>query len=566
MNVISFCLFGDNPKYTRGMVENLKIIQDLLPDFLVYIHLGSGVPPEVAAEYAAFSNARLVQSSEPDWVLLAHRICYPVEADVLFSRDADSRINARDVWAMRAFMASDKTFHIVRDHVWHKSKIMGGLCGRKRAVQPAAMLAEWAGTTFGYGTDEAFLSKMVYPNVVQQALIHSSIVGYLSEDVKPLPDLVNSTDFLGNVVNYKDGVAFFEFEYDWGSLAHFKFLLEQEKWHMLTRQQVNMGPLKENDRKTVLFGVFMAHYYLNQVQGCVAALTLFEKTNTFVDEHTINNSSFLFSHLKKKVVATTNVNRVPAADEIVIQYGNYPFAPDNLPIAATVYRHPMFFSQVKHDVVEFADCWKDVGQIYILNLEERRDRYLECLVEMCRMGAPLDRVCHFKAKKVKVSESGKTNSLHGAGENHIWAVRHAIEHKYENCLIVEDDLTFTSNVARHQRDLKLFLERKYDYDVCLLSTSMYGDRQEKDDLLLTSHQQCTTTAGYLVSKASASKILDVLVEGNRFLLQTGDGRYTCDRYWNKLHSDNKFFVFKTKFGYQRPNYSNITGVFSCHFD
>jgi hypothetical protein len=565
MNVVSFCLFGDKPKYTRGMVENLKIVRDLLPDFLVYIHLGSGVPAEVVAECAAFSNARLVQSTDPDWILPAHRICYPVEADVLFSRDADSRINARDVGAMRAFMASAKSFHIVRDHVWHKSKIMAGLCGRKRAVQPATLLAEWVtGKSFGYGTDEVFLGKILYPQVAANALIHSNTVGYLNEDVQPLPELDVSTDFLGNVVDYKDDTPFFEFDYDWGSLEHVKFLLKEEKWAMMLNQRLQVQTYAEQDRKLVLFGLFQATYYLNKVPACVNALALFEKTNTFVDEHTINNSSFLFPRLNKKIVATTDVSRVPAADEIVIQYGNYPFAPDNLPIAATVYRHPMFFSQVKHDVVECADCWKEVGQIYILNLEERRDRYLECLVEMCRMGAPLDRVCHFKAKKVKVSESAHLNALHGAGENHIWALRHAIERKYENVLIVEDDLTFTSNVPRHQRDLKLFLERKYDYDVCLLSTSLYGDRREKDDLLLTSHQQCTTTAAYLVG--NAPKILDALVEGNRLLLQTGDGRFTCDRYWNKLHSDNKFFVFKTKFGYQRPNYSNITGVFSCHFD
>ena len=563
MQVLSYCLFGDNPKYTRGMVENLKIIQEMLPDFLVYVHLGTGVPPAVVEAIAAFPQARVV-SGAPNWTLPAHRICYPDDADVVFARDADSRVNARDVWAMREFMKSDKAFHIVRDHVWHKSKIMAGMCGRKRSVKLAEKLQQWTGST-QYGDDELFL-KSVYPDLAPLALFHSSVVGYLHEPVTPLPPLADSNDFIGNVVNYRDGEPFFEFSYDWGSLEHFKFLLKEEQWRMLLAQRFEVRPLNEYDRKAVLFGLYMANFYTGNYAGCQAALAQFEATHTFVDEHVIANSSYLFPHLKKRVVATTDVRRKPGADEIVIQYGNYPYAPDNLPIGDTVRRHPVFFKQVKHDALEFDECWADVGQIYILNLKERRDRYLECLVELCRMGAPLHRVCHFEAKKEKVCESAQTSSLHGAGENHIWAVRHFLQHKYDHCLVLEDDFTFSSNVGQHQRDLKLFFERRYAYDVCLLGTSNFGERRDHDDLLLTSHQECTTTAAYLLNRATAPKILDVFVEGNRLLLETGNGGYTCDRYWKKLQPENKFFVFRTKFGFQRPNFSNITGVFSCHFD
>lgn len=564
MKVISFCLFGENPKYTMGLLANLKIIQEMLPDFCVYVHVGTGVPPAVLEACAAF-NAHLVLCAAPDWLLPARRICFPEDADVVFARDADSRVNARDVWAMNEFMASDKTFHIVRDHVWHKSKIMAGLCGRKRAVQLAGMLADWTPTTTGYGADEAFLST-VYPQVAANALIHSNIVGYLNESVTPLPPLENSFDFLGNVVNYRDGEAYFEFSYNWGSYEHYKFLLKEEKWPMLIALRFDVRQLNEYDRKAVLFGLFMANFYTGQYEGCQAVLRQFESTHTFVDEHVITNSSYLLPHLKKKVVGTTDVHRRPGPGEIVIQYGNYPYAPDHLPIADLIYRHPVFFKQVQHDVVEFDEGWEAVGQIYILNLKERRDRYLECLVELCRMGAPLHRVTHFEAKKERVCESAQTSALHGAGENHIWAVRHFLRNKYENCLVLEDDFTFSSNVAQHLRDLKLFFERRYAYDVCLLGTSNFGERRDFDDLLLTSHQECTTTAAYLLSRESAPRILDVFVEGNRMLLETGNGGYTCDRYWHKLHSENKFFVFRTKFGFQRPNFSNITGVFSCHFD
>ena len=210
MKAISFCLFGNKPKYTRGIVENLKIIREKLPEFCVYIFLGTGVPDEVITECESFPHVHIVRSTEADMVLPALRICYPVEADILFARDADSRINARDLWVMNEFMKSNKSFHIVRDHVCHVAKIMAGLCGRRRSVQPAIMFEKWkVGELFYYGTDEVFLENVVYPQVAQDALFHCSANCYPGEDVQPMPPLENSTDFLGNVVDYKNNTPYF---------------------------------------------------------------------------------------------------------------------------------------------------------------------------------------------------------------------------------------------------------------------------------------------------------------------------------------------------------------------
>ena len=60
---------------------------------------------------------------------------YPIDepdVDLLFSRDADSRINERDQFVISEFIKSNKMFHIVRDHYEHKFPILGGIFGVKK--------------------------------------------------------------------------------------------------------------------------------------------------------------------------------------------------------------------------------------------------------------------------------------------------------------------------------------------------------------------------------------------------------------------------------------------------
>ena len=36
--VFSFCLYGSNPKYNVGMIENIKIINKMFNDWFIYIY------------------------------------------------------------------------------------------------------------------------------------------------------------------------------------------------------------------------------------------------------------------------------------------------------------------------------------------------------------------------------------------------------------------------------------------------------------------------------------------------------------------------------------------------
>lgn len=47
--------------------------------------------------------------------------------DTIMSRDSDSRIIPREQDAVREWLASDRVFHVMRDHPWQCTSILGGI-------------------------------------------------------------------------------------------------------------------------------------------------------------------------------------------------------------------------------------------------------------------------------------------------------------------------------------------------------------------------------------------------------------------------------------------------------
>lgn len=47
--------------------------------------------------------------------------------DTFMSRDADSRIIPREEAAVREWLTTDRIFHVMRDHPYHCTPILGGI-------------------------------------------------------------------------------------------------------------------------------------------------------------------------------------------------------------------------------------------------------------------------------------------------------------------------------------------------------------------------------------------------------------------------------------------------------
>lgn len=575
--IFSFCLYGSEKKYCHGMLQNLRSIQNHFPSFETYIQVSPSVPKDCLQQMDAFPHVIIIPSDFDGAELMSHRF-FPIDdsrVDGMFVRDADSRITRRDIWCIEQFLKSTKRFHIIHDHYWHKTRITGGLWAIKRGLLENKMedlYSDWIGhhndLRGQYDTDQKFLEQVVYPLIQSDALIHSNIIGYEGEEVTPIPTtLFSEYHFMGNVYDEED-IPVFAYSH-FPLIDHMRWLETQKQWRIIVDIIANrdVSSIPVQDRHTYLSLVCQSYLHLRDHDACRTIWRYYEWTHVTPDDLAMSDE-YLREH---DVVATTDVTRRPSRkEEVVVCYGSFPLDYRNLPHDNHLYRNAFFYPLCTRQTCEYHPCWERVKMIYILNLEQDVPRYIDTLGELCKMGCPLDRIYHYKAKKELVCGDRMIDSYLGATKNHLEAMEHFVANFQEEedaCLILEDDFVFTSCYSNNQERLVEFWNRNYDFDVCMLSASKYHDIRPYDDMLLLSYQECTTSSGYLLQRKSADTVLECVREGYNKLYITGDhGRYVIDRYWARLQPRNKFFIMRGKLGYQRPNQSSTRDHYVCEFD
>ena len=547
MKVFSFCIYGIENNYYNGLIENIQIIKQYFPDFKIYIYKGICDPSWTFDE-----SCKIIETNRSGAINMLYRYLPVTFADIGFVRDADSRITKRDRWCIKEFLNSSKKYHIIRDHFYHKSPIMGGIFGWKQPIKFPIDVEK----DVGYAYDMAYIEKHLYPFVKSDTIVHSNIYGYHGEHVElimiPHED---KYDFVGNVIWNGNP----KFEYTIGNPVDLlNWLRTQDQFKLICHISDNINPIliPYHQRRDVFDTAYTANYYLRDVSRAQFWLSQFEFAE--LDAHIYNNSNYLFGILGKKIVATFDYKREALDNEIVIVYGNYPDWHHALPCSSKVYRHASLFFQLKHDVVEYHPSWESVDTIYILNLKERSDRYSDTLLALASVHAPLHRIYHYKAEK-----DGLPPYV-GATKNHVDVMKHFQESDKKTCLILEDDIVFIDEKEHVWDNLAKFFKRNYSYSIAFLSISKIGERQPLDDLLSISKQQCTTSSAYFLTKETSETVLNVADEGLRLMQETNNHHTYCiDRYWCKLHN---LLFFKKKLVYQRPSFSNLTKAVNFNLD
>lgn len=196
--VISFSLWGDNPKYTIGAIENAKLAQEIYPGWDCYFFLGSSVTNTIQDRLLSIPNVVLFYKDHPgDWRGMFWRFetSYDLEVDVSIFRDTDSRLNLREKYAVDEWLSSDKTFHIMRDHPYHMFPILGGMWGyKKNNKYDMRNLLTSFNKTNRYGTDYEFFSNVLYPMIGEDKTVHDPLF-----DKKPFPTERIDREFVGDV-------------------------------------------------------------------------------------------------------------------------------------------------------------------------------------------------------------------------------------------------------------------------------------------------------------------------------------------------------------------------------
>jgi protein O-GlcNAc transferase len=204
VRVISFSLWGNSRKYTFGAIRNAELTSDIYPGWVSRFYLGTDVPTDVIDELKNIPNTEIVYKfNQPnDWTGMFWRFeaAYDESVELAVFRDTDSRISLREKYAVDEWIESDKTFHIMRDHPYHKFPILGGMWGYKNTNKyPIKELLCGFDKRNKYGTDYDFFSEVLYPIIGDDKMVHDPFF-----EMKNFPVKRDGTEFVGDVFDEHD--------------------------------------------------------------------------------------------------------------------------------------------------------------------------------------------------------------------------------------------------------------------------------------------------------------------------------------------------------------------------
>jgi glycosyl transferase family 25 len=233
-----------------------------------------------------------------------------------------------------------------------------------------------------------------------------------------------------------------------------------------------------------------------------------------------------------------------------------------------------------------------IEKIYIINLKHRTDRLQHILEELERINIHKDKV-----EIIEAVYEPKFGAL-GCSKSHLLTLEKFISSNYKNCLILEDDFTFTKD--RKYIDEKLnYVMDNLNWDVILLAGNILKIEEDiKNNIAKIIDVQ--TASGYIINKNFApfllnnynesvfqlQNIYNKVLENNKLYdeeihkytyyrclklqkdilkipkLSINDFKdnlnlYCLDMNWKKIQPNNNWFILYPPVGIQYSNFSDI---------
>lgn len=175
--IISYSLFGNDSKYTMGMVYNAYLAKEHFHGWEVWCYYSEDVPKEIVAECRRH-GAKMIPAPNINSIGTFWRFLALDEAkidDVVIFRDTDDRLNHVHRYIAEDFVMSDFEYHLIKGHRGHyNDPIMAGLWGAKKTQDSINMLETIK--SFPHKTrrpdDQIFLRNIVFPKIPGKYLLH----------------------------------------------------------------------------------------------------------------------------------------------------------------------------------------------------------------------------------------------------------------------------------------------------------------------------------------------------------------------------------------------------------
>jgi hypothetical protein len=168
--IISYSLWGQNPKYIVGAHKNIELAKKFFPDWRVRIYVSKNTTFTNESD-----NLDLIIREEEDFqdgCFWRFEECD--SHNIVIVRDLDDRLSERHKFVVDEWLKSDKNFHIIRDHPNHKYPIMAGLWGVRNGILIGfkEIIKNWKEKNY-YTCDQIFLANHLYNDFfIRNSFIH----------------------------------------------------------------------------------------------------------------------------------------------------------------------------------------------------------------------------------------------------------------------------------------------------------------------------------------------------------------------------------------------------------
>jgi hypothetical protein len=184
--IISFSLWGTDPKYLVGAVENAKLQKEVYPDWTCRFYLDQTIPEEIINKLTSLGSEIVHRQDSNGYRNMFWRFepAFDTTIERFIVRDCDSRLSYREATAVQEWIESDLPFHIIRDHDRHDVIILGGLWGAKSGFIPEFKTLYLSFLNYldtqkpffkrapYFYADQIFLTKKIWPMVKDRHMAH----------------------------------------------------------------------------------------------------------------------------------------------------------------------------------------------------------------------------------------------------------------------------------------------------------------------------------------------------------------------------------------------------------
>jgi len=192
--IISFSVYGSNPKYTEAVLKNIDLQPEIYPGWKCRVYYDLTVPPEMIDKLEDKQEEGKVELYEKPkaqghlGMFWRFEPLKDISIERFIVRDSDSRLNIREAAAVQEWEESGKEFHIMRDHPQHGAYICGGMWGAtQKFIQKEKDLFDnevkshlssipftkiYSDRGAYFNTDQPWLWKYIWPKIINTHIAH----------------------------------------------------------------------------------------------------------------------------------------------------------------------------------------------------------------------------------------------------------------------------------------------------------------------------------------------------------------------------------------------------------